>query len=176
MVCHDLGLPFLSPTVNLYIPPTDFLRFANRLEEYLRCELTETQEEGIPYPVGLLQLPDESVRVCFMHYRSFEEAKAKWLERCRRVDPRSVYIVFSHIGLCLPNSTFYHKFRQLPYENKIMLTRPIGIFARNVVPFYSPWVNRPVGRILQYPHLLSKKRLMDRCNFVKFLNRGYTEP
>ena len=30
---HELGLPFLSPTINLYIQAEDFIRFCERLED-----------------------------------------------------------------------------------------------------------------------------------------------
>lgn len=35
VICHDLGLRFLSPTVNLYIPFPDYVRFCQRLDHYL---------------------------------------------------------------------------------------------------------------------------------------------
>lgn len=174
IVYHDLGLPFNSPTINLYMLAQDFGRFLHRLEEYLHCELIDVTEEDAQFPVGELRLDDETVRIHFMHYDTFADAKEKWVERCQRVDMNNIYVVYLNMRLTHPFRETYVMFRNLPYKNKVMLTRPVGIFDRKVVPFFSKRLSR-YGKILEYPNLFSKKRYMDRCNFVKFLNQGYTE-
>lgn len=175
IVYHDLGLPFNSPTINLYMLAKDFFRFLYRLKEYLQCELIEVTDDACQFPVGELRLGEEAVRIHFMHYHTFEDAKAKWVERCQRVDMDNLYVVFLNMSRVHPFRKLYVMFRNLPYKNKVMLTRPIGIFDRNVVPFFSERLKRMPGIILQYPHPYSKKRYIDRCNFVKFLNRGYKD-
>lgn len=35
VIYHKLGLKFLSPTINLWFKPSDFLKFLNNLEYYL---------------------------------------------------------------------------------------------------------------------------------------------
>lgn len=174
IIYHDLGLPFSSPTINLFMLTQDFGRFLNRLEEYLQCELFDVTQEDAQFPVGELRLDQETVRIYFMHYETFAEAKEKWVERCRRVDMDNLYVVFLNMRLTHPFQETYVVFRNLPYKNKVMLTRPIGIWDRKVVPFFSKRLTKP-GKMLEYPSPFSKKRYMDRCNFVKFLNRGYTD-
>lgn len=84
MMYHDLNIKMMSPTINLYILPRDFVRFMNNLQFYLNVELQEdiemTKEKG--FPVG--QLND--IHVFFVHYDSFEQAREKWNERKGRVD------------------------------------------------------------------------------------------
>ena len=41
VICHDLGLPFLSPTINLYIRPCDFVKFCADIQCYLEQEFIE---------------------------------------------------------------------------------------------------------------------------------------
>ena len=36
---HDIGMQFLSPTINLFIKEPDFVRFALNLRHYMECEL-----------------------------------------------------------------------------------------------------------------------------------------
>lgn len=85
MCYHDAAKEFLSPTINLYVE--NFLTFISNLDEYLSCDIQEVQNSGQFYPVGVLNpsslLPPITIK--FVHYNSFEEAKRKWINRCRRM-------------------------------------------------------------------------------------------
>ena len=61
VILHDLGLRYHSPFVNLWMKPKDFIIICQNLREYMDCELEFIQEEGIGYPVGLLN----DVRIYF---------------------------------------------------------------------------------------------------------------
>ena len=50
IMAHDLGKRFLSPTINLYIKPTDFVKMMENLEYYLSLEI-EPIETKLKYPV-----------------------------------------------------------------------------------------------------------------------------
>jgi uncharacterized protein (DUF1919 family) len=41
VISSDLGLRFLSPTVNLYIKPSDFVTFLQNIDFYLSQELSQ---------------------------------------------------------------------------------------------------------------------------------------
>lgn len=100
-VCHELGMEFKTPTINLQILPEDFPRFCKNLKTYMDYELVECHDftpyevnkfikmfGGIPkMPIGLIG----DVLVCFQHYETFKEAKEKWEERKLRID-------YDHIG------------------------------------------------------------------------------
>ena len=118
---------------------------------------------------------DETVRIDFMHYDSFQEAKEKWKQRCNRVDLNNIYIIFHNSKYTSPFCYEYRLFRKLPYKNKVMFTFPLGLFDRSVKPIWPHKLLRLPGKILLYPHLYSKKRYMDRFDFVKFLNRGHED-
>ena len=49
---HDMGLKFLSPTIDLYIPEPDFIKFISNLEYYINTDLEISDGEN--YPIGLL--------------------------------------------------------------------------------------------------------------------------
>ena len=85
-------MKFLSPTINLFFTPEDFNLFCLNLKEYISVELKESKEDDIPYPVGLLSpkgLP--SIKVHFMHYETFNEAKQKWNQRKERINFDNLY-------------------------------------------------------------------------------------
>lgn len=88
--------PYLSPTVGMFFRPTDFLAFASDLPRYLAAEPLpdEAETEKLGFPVGDLI----GLKLLFMHYRSFEEAREKWMKRARLVDLARVVLVFCDRG------------------------------------------------------------------------------
>jgi uncharacterized protein (DUF1919 family) len=53
---------------------------------------------------------DEAITVYFMHYQSFAEAKDKWIERAKRVDPQNTYIIFEYPSYLQENSEVWKSF------------------------------------------------------------------
>ena len=99
VMAHDLRLRFNSPTVNLFFESCgDFIDYVADLRYYSQAELCEcpyAYEGARRYPVGMLKgngtLPD--IKIHFLHYRSFEEAREKWLERSGRLDFDNLCVV-----------------------------------------------------------------------------------
>lgn len=55
IIYHDLQLPFLSPTINLFFYPQDYLKFIGKLKYYLSTNLLPSKSvSGTEYPIGLL--------------------------------------------------------------------------------------------------------------------------
>lgn len=87
VVYHDCKQKFLSPTVNLYFYPSEFIKFVNNLEYYL--SLTPRVEMGKNYPIGFL----DDIKIFFMHYNTPEEALSKWEERKTRINKDRVFVI-----------------------------------------------------------------------------------
>ncbi len=74
-VYHVLGLPFLSPTINLFFQDDEYLRFLSNIDFYSKLTV-EYAGEGYSetgkfyYPLGKLG----DVTIHFNHYKTFEEA------------------------------------------------------------------------------------------------------
>ena len=134
-VLHDLGMEFKTPTINLQILPEDFPRFCKNLKEYMEYDLIECHDftpyeehkfikmfGGIPkMPIGLIG----DVLVCFQHYETFSEAKAKWDERKARID-------YDHIGFLFhvrgPEYQFEaEEFLAMDIPNKLCITEGFTI-------------------------------------------------
>lgn len=114
MILHDLGLQFKSPFVNLWLRPKDFIKLLSSLREYMGYDLKFTTEEGIEYPVGLLK----DIKIYFQHYKTGEEAKAKWNERAKRMDYDKLFILFTDRDGCTEQDIV--EFDNLPYKNKVI--------------------------------------------------------
>lgn len=84
---HDMGQEFRSPTVNLFIPAADFIKFVNNLEHYLAAELE--LHWGEEYPVGKV----DDVELHFVHYETCQQASEAWERRKKRVDLSKVLVL-----------------------------------------------------------------------------------
>lgn len=90
VIYHELGLPFLSPTINLWMYDKDFLKFVHNLKDYLNYELE--------FVDGIDQTPTaylNDILIHFNHYHSNEEAKQKWDERKKRINYDNLYIIMA---------------------------------------------------------------------------------
>lgn len=112
----DLGLKFNSPTINLFFSIEDFIKFLENMDYYLSKELIEYKNSEREYPVGLLG----DIKINFMHYKTFYEAKEKWYERLKRIDKNNLYIIMNEGK----GSTYklLERFDKLSYKNKVMFT------------------------------------------------------
>lgn len=85
---HDLGIQFRSPTVNLMMTQTDFVRFVLDLDRYLSLEPEFFEKPGFDCPCAKL----DDVTVHFTHYATAAEALKKWNERKTRIDRDNLFI------------------------------------------------------------------------------------
>lgn len=115
IIYHDYGMRFFSPTINLYFENSDFIKFCNKLNYYLNLKLVESQVGNKEYPVGMLG----DIKIHFLHYKTFNEAKTKWEERKNRIDKDNmIFILYNRE----PTSIIY-------YEEKMSnLVSPLIIF------------------------------------------------
>lgn len=118
IIYHDMGIKFQSPTVNLYMRPGDFVKFAGDLEYYLSLDLEEVIHPA-PYPVGRLG----DLTLYLKHYESFDEAKAKWTERKQRINYDKIYLMMTDRDFIPPGTERWAcdretllNFSKLPYR------------------------------------------------------------
>lgn len=91
LLYHELGLQFLSPTINVRFSSKDFVKFVLNIRHYLQLEFEEEKDNELPYPVGRLG----DITVYFVHYSSFEDAASKWKERCQRIQWDNVFVLLN---------------------------------------------------------------------------------
>lgn len=126
MMYHQLGLKFLSPTINCRINHEGFIEFVNNLSTYISLDLNE-KVEGSSIR-GVIKRPDTSneILVEFVHDNSFKIAFDNWNRRKARVNYDDIYVIFDctdcHFIL---NDDLLNKYRCIPYK-KIMLVNTMG--------------------------------------------------
>lgn len=112
-----MNAPFNSPTIGLFIPGPDFVRFCRKLESYLQKEPRELKESKysgkVDYPLGLLG----DVELHFLHYGSFDDAKKAWVKRSERVDIQNIFFTMTDRDWTSTNDR--DEFLGLDLENKL---------------------------------------------------------
>lgn len=122
-ISQKYGLAYRSPTAGLYLLGHDFVKFAERLDHYLACELEfipleecsyyEVIKDTKPYPVARL----DDIEIYFMHYPTEKEAAEKWYRRAKRINRDRILFKLSQREGCSKEDV--EKFMSLPLRNKI---------------------------------------------------------
>lgn len=89
MIYHDLGMKFLSPTINLFIYDHDFVKIALNPRYYLEQELRFHDSE-FDYPVATL---GGEIEIYFNHYATKEDAAKSWERRKKRINWDNIYVI-----------------------------------------------------------------------------------
>lgn len=171
MILHDLGLRFDSPTINtLFFSADDFLFFANNIKSIFECEIVKICDSGYPYPVGGIKLGNREIKIGFVHYSTFEEAKKKWIDRFKRVDFDKILVLWEGNGL---NDNDLELLDKMSFH-KLVFSIPNKKYS-DKYPFYlgsNIYNNWYPGKILDYKHPYSLKRYLDDFDYIRFINNG----
>lgn len=160
---HDLGLPFLSPTINLTIQMEDFVKMLENLDWYMEQEVVELKGD-FPCPTGLLG----DVRINFIHYKTFTEGVSKWEERKKRICRDNLFIVGSEKEGCTYETV--KRFDRLPYKNKVIFTHveytefPSAYYIKGFEE------KGEMGTTTNYKKQFRMRRYLDDFDYVSFLN------
>jgi len=114
VIYHDMGMKFLSPTINLYLEAKDFIEMVENLEEYMKLPLgMKIENDRIVGKLGKL-------RVIFRHYDDMQIAKSKWEERKERIIWDKIFIIATdRDGF---DDECFERFKKLKYP-KALVTR-----------------------------------------------------
>ncbi len=163
MILHDLGLKFNTPTVNLLFEASGFIKFVSDLDRYLSEDLVEAESDK-PYPVGQL----DDIKVYFMHYKSFEEAKSKWNERKERIDRNNMFFMFTDKDGCTDEDLI--AFDALPYEHKVVFTHVPHPEIKSAYYIKGFENEKEVGILSDFKPGFFRRRYIDDFDYVSFLN------
>lgn len=128
-VSRELGLPYNSPFIGLFLFSPDYIRMLKNLNYYLSQPLTfisasesmyaeEMKSYGTynKYPIAKLF----DIELHFLHYDSNEDAQDKWERRLKRINYNNLIVKFSDRDLATEN--LIKEFDSLTYARKICLT------------------------------------------------------
>ena len=165
-ICHDLGLQFRSPFINLYLDASDYMKFLENPKGYLEEPLEFISESERNYPVALLG----DLKLHFVHYSSPQEAEDAWNRRKARINWDNLFVLMSDQDGC--TYEMLRKFDQLPYKNKAVFTHiPYPDISSAV---YIPGFEEKdsVGNCDAFVSIGSGKKYFDAFDYVKWFNDG----
>jgi len=159
IVYHDMGMKFLSPTINLYLEAKDFIEMVENLEEYMKLPINVKKEDGLV--IGELG----KLRVIFLHYNEIEEAKEKWEERKKRILWDKIFVI------CTDRDEFddecFERFKKLKY--------PKALITRN-----SKWKDEEFCVYLEkyckeeyIPNTIPTREFYEKNKIIELLNKAY---
>ncbi|MCK3658778.1 exopolysaccharide biosynthesis protein [Pasteurellaceae bacterium Pebbles2] len=164
LMLHDLNVRFNSPFVNLYLEPTDFIRYLENIEYYQSLNL-EFIHSDKSYPVAMLG----DVKIHFVHYHSQDEARAKWVERSSRLKLDKLFIVMTDRDGC--TEADLRAFDQLPFKHKVVFTHQPQPEIASAVYIQGFEQQNEVGDLFDYEGFFGKK-FYDQFDYVGWFNQG----
>jgi uncharacterized protein (DUF1919 family) len=165
-ILHDLKLGFKSPTVNLFISADDYIKFLERLDYYINCDLVEVVDEKYNYPLGVL----DDIKIHFMHYNSFEEARIKWELRLQRFNKGNLFIMMTDRDGC--TDELIRKFDNLPYKHKVIFTHKPYPEIKSAFYIKGFEDELQVGDLFKFKFHLAIKKYYDAFDYVTWFNKG----
>lgn len=162
---HELGLQFMSPTINLWLDCPDFIKLCENLEYYFSLPVKEYDGPlECDYPLGVI----DDIVVHFMHYSSLEEATKKWYERIERINWDNIFIIATdRDGF---NDELLNRFEALPYKNKKLFTHLPIENASNTFYLKGFESDTQIGKLME--HCNKGKYVIDQFDWVNWLNNN----
>lgn len=172
IIYHDLKLKFQSPTINLFFDSShDYIEYLSHIEYYSKKRPIEIHRDGIDYPIGEILNGNKSIIIHFMHYHSFAEAEAKWVERGKRINYKNIVVIW-HVGNEVgPSNSDLKVFDSLDFSKKMLITGVKCNFTNKYIcklELYSDELYYP-GKILEYKSRFSIFRYLDKTHYVRLL-------
>ena len=128
-IYDELGLPYSTPFVGLFLYAPCYLRLLGRLDYYLgqnlvfkkmsRYSAANERREATSnyYPIGVL---GGDVEIQFLHYETESEALDRWRRRLGRMHRTNLFVAFTDRDLC--DESHLVEFDQLGYSQKVVFT------------------------------------------------------
>ena len=124
---RDNNLEYLSPTLGLFFMADEYIKFIYNLKHYINTDLHFISIEESKYcdylkklnyksPIGKI----DDVEICFLHYKTEDEAYEKWTRRKKRILYNKIIYKFSDQNGCL--MSHLERFNQFDAKNKILFT------------------------------------------------------
>ena len=167
LILHDLGEPFNSPFVNLFLSPADFIRFLQNRAFY-QAQSLEFIDTEKPYPVAKLG----DLTVHFMHYHNAKQAAEKWQQRLARLDENNLFVMMTDKdGGNGITDELVREFDALPFANKVIFTHKPHPQCASAFYIQGFEQQREVGDLFAFSGWNGKK-YYDQFDFVGWFNQG----
>lgn len=173
-IYHQMEMKFLTPTINLYFFPKDFVDLVNHLHFFMeRADLTEDRKAPEPFPVGILGDQDRHIRIYFNHDNDFNKAKSDWERRKHRINYNNIYIVGGDAYGQPYSKDDMETFDHIKFPHKVLLTGRKWSGINSCFAINNCSINEHLGQWWNLiPNNVRGSRYFEQWDYVKFLNQG----
>ena len=170
-----LGLPFLSPTINMFIEDENFIKLVNNLDYYMSVEpspIVDNYVEPLDSNVHYPKITIGDVEICALHYKNCEEAIDAWNRRRKRVNLENVYVIGNSWN-CHQNEELIKQIADCKYPSVVFTYGDFGI-PNGIVLRENQWKLDKRGIVR--PNITDRKPNSPICyfeelfDFVNWLN------
>lgn len=158
----------MSPTINLWMKPKDFIKYCSDLKHYSQCKLKFLDSSlylprSEKYPVACL----DDIIIYFQHYATEQEARKKWEERTKRINFENVRCLLCERDGCTHEDLI--RFANLPYPTASLVHLPVkGISDTYYLRGFEN--EEELGNIMDFKKgQYFGRKYFDDFDFVKFL-------
>ena len=135
VIYSQLGMEFLSPTINMFIEDENFIKLAYEPEKYFSIvptAVTDKYVDPIDPSVSYPKIRIDDIEICCLHYKDCADAISAWDRRRKRVNLDNVFVIGNswnmHSDLQLvekiadaPHRTIVFSTVDVPRDNVILL-------------------------------------------------------
>lgn len=134
--------------------------------------LPDVQEErrlNTSYPIGRIEHGDKTIYLNFVHYKTFEEGRAKWNERKRRVFWDNIFILVESSQI---SENDMERLSVLEYPVAVLGPKNDDFERRynfyHGFKWYRDWY---AGKAIDYKSRLALTKFLDNFDYISFLNK-----
>lgn len=163
VVMSELGMSFMTPTVNLFFSSPDFVKFCENLEYYLSVIPKNGGKALEGYPLVIL----DDIIINAVHYNDFNHFLNTWNKRKKRVNFKRLFLIFTdRDGF---TSDLLPRIAVLPYKKVLFSNRKYENYDFVcTVPGFED--EACVGSLVEYIGI-SGKRIYSIYPFAKIFKR-----
>ncbi len=172
---HMLGLPFDSPTINMFIEDENFIKLAENPQHYFSIDAQPHEEYHVDNKDASLVYPTikvDDIVLCCQHYKNCAEAVAAWNKRRLRVDIKKIFVIACSWNLN-ENVDYVKRIDALPYP-KVIFTMEQFNLPSCVQLKGAKWKKDNYGvvkpALTSYDGLSGKRHFVDEFDFVNWIN------
>lgn len=172
---HMLGLPFNSPTINMFIEDENFVKLAENPEHYFSVDAEpfeerhiDSMDESLVYPI----IKVDDIILCCQHYKNCADAVTAWNKRRLRVDINNLFVIGCSWNLH-ENDEYVRRIDALPYPKVIFTTEPFqypSCIRLNGTKYKRDAYGVVKPALTGYDGLSGKRHFVDEFDFVRWIN------
>ena len=173
---HMLGLPFSSPTINMFIEDECFVKLAEDPRHYFSIDAQPYEENHIDY-VGedLLTYPIikvDDILLCCQHYKSCSEAVDAWNRRRHRVNFDKLYVICCTWNLH-EREDLVERISKIPYPSVIFTTKDFKY--KNCLKLNQAFYKEDIRGVIRpnltsFKGVIGKRYFVDEFDFIQWIN------